>query len=110
MSDRPNTDQEVSGGVSNPAWHNNGSPGLEDTIAELKAKLPGWYYTVCECQVSCDARVAPTTESPHVRFAEHGNPFDEGFDVALPQPCTLADALRFVMREAPAAVAEREAA
>ncbi len=76
---------------------------LPAAIAELKAALPGWWYRVCECQVSCDATIAPTSHSPDIAITyalpAHSK-FDEGFDVALEQPSSLAEALRFVIAEA----------
>lgn len=87
-------------------WKQKPQSDLEAAICELKATLPGWYYMVCECQVSCDARIAPTTESPHVKLAEHGNPFDEGFEAVLEQPSTLAEALRAAMADALTALKE----
>lgn len=73
---------------------------------EFKAKLPGWWYSVCECQVSCDARCAPTTESPHIALVEFDNPFDSGFAVYFEQPSSLAAALRDVMEQALEAISE----
>jgi len=86
------------------AWQTAPADGLEAVIAEFKFKLPGWWFSVCECQVSCDASCAPTKESPHVAFVEAGNEFDGGFHADLPQPSTLADALRDAMNQALAAV------
>lgn len=82
------------------AWQHAPASGLEAAIAEFKAKLPGWWYSVCECQVSCDASCAPTRESLHIALAESSNQFDAGFHAVLPQPSTLADALRDVMEQA----------
>lgn len=81
-------------------WQSEPQRDLEAAIAEFKAKLPGWWYSVCECQVSCDASCAPTVESPDIALAEHGNPFDGGFNADLRQPSTLAEALRDVMLQA----------
>lgn len=86
--------------ASSEMWHVTAHDDLPAAIAEFKAALPGWWYSICECQVSCDATCAPTVESPDVALAAFGNPFDHGFDVALGQPSTLAEALRHVMREA----------
>jgi hypothetical protein len=86
-------------------WHTEPATGLETAIAEFKAALPGWWYSVCECQVSCDATVAPTTESADIALAAFGNNFDHGFSVYLCQPSTLAEALRAAMQEALAAKA-----
>jgi hypothetical protein len=86
-------------------WHSSPATGLEAAIAEFKAALPGWWFSVCECQVSCDASCAPTKESPHCTLAKAGNEFDGGFHADLPQPSTLADALRDVQAQALAAIA-----
>lgn len=89
-------------------WQSAPAIGLEDAIAEFKRKLPGWWFRVGECQVSCDATCAPTTESPHSAWAREDRRFDHGFDADLDQPATLADALRDVMQQALNAIAERE--
>ena len=87
-------------------WQTAPQPDLEAAIAEFKAALPGWWYSVCECQVSCDASCAPTSESEHITLiTEAGDKFDAGFHADLRQPSTLAEALRTVMREALAAIA-----
>lgn len=88
------------GGDVAPEWHTSPATDLEAAIADFKAALPGWWYSVCECQVSCDATCAPTTESPHIALIERDSRFDGGFSVDLRQPSTLADALRHVMRQA----------
>jgi hypothetical protein len=92
-------------GEPSPEWHTKPQPSLEEAIARFKAALPGWWYSVCECQVSCDATVAPTAESPDIALVEHGNDFDGGFSVDLYQPSTLAEALITAMNEALAAKA-----
>lgn len=81
-------------------WKTAPATGLEQAIAEFKAALPGWWFSVCECQVSADASCAPTRESEHVKLAMVDERFDQGFHADLPQPATLADALRAVMQEA----------
>lgn len=82
-------------------WHTTSSDDLEAAIAEFKAALPGWWYSICECQVSCDASCAPTVESEHIHLIENSrDPFDSGFHADLQQPSSLATALRDVMRQA----------
>jgi hypothetical protein len=81
-------------------WQTKPQNDLAAAIAEFKAALPGWWYSVCECQVSCDASCAPTRDSPDIALVEHGNSFDGGFHADLAQPSTLAEALRDVMRQA----------
>jgi hypothetical protein len=82
-------------------WKETNQDGLEAAILDFKRALPGWYYSVCECQVSCDATVAPTTDSADIDLIwEPGDRFDAGFRVDLLQPATLAQALRVAMAEA----------
>lgn len=81
---------------------------LPAAIERLRRELPGWYYRVCECQVSCDATIAPMADSPDADLIEHGNPFDVGFDCDLRQPSTLAEALNGAIDAALAARAERK--
>lgn len=81
-------------------WKTAPQDDLPAAIAEFKVALPGWWYSVCECQVSCDATIAPTVESQDINRVAFGSPFDHGFRVDLPQPSTLAQALRHVMNQA----------
>lgn len=98
-------------------WHSKPQDDLEAAIAEFKAALPGWWYSVCECQVSCDASCAPTAESEHINLIKprepgiefEEDPFDSGFHADLRQPSTLAEALRTVMRDALAEIGARAA-
>ena len=96
------TETEASAGGS---WHLAPARDLEAAIAEFKAALPGWWFSVGECQLSCDASCAPTTESPHIGLIPMNRAFDSGFHVDLPQPSTLAEALRHVLGRAQAAIA-----
>lgn len=77
---------------------------LEDAIAAFKAALPGWWFTVGECQVSADASCGPTRESPHIELIPLDRQFDDGFHADLPQPASMADALRTVQEAALAAI------
>jgi len=87
-------------------WQTKPQNELELAIIEFKAALPGWWYSVCECQVSCDASCAPTVESSDVNLIRKaGDHFDAGFHVDLLQPSTLAQALRTVMQQAISAIA-----
>lgn len=93
------------------SWHATSQGDLSAAIAEFKAALPGWWYSVCECQVSCDASCAPTTESEHINLIQvSGDRFDAGFHVDIPQPSTLAEALRNVMQQALSEIAIRKGA
>lgn len=82
-------------------WRTEPATGLEAAIAEFKAALPGWWFSVCECQVSCDASCAPTTDSPDIDLIQRAcDPFDCGFHADLLQPSSMAEALRDVMAQA----------
>ncbi len=82
-------------------WQTAIPENLEHTISEFKAALPGWWYSVGECQVSCDASCGPTVESEHIALISGADdPFDEGFHADLPQPSTMAIALAAVMQAA----------
>jgi hypothetical protein len=81
-------------------WQTAPATDLEAAIARFKAKLPGWWFSVCECQVSADASCAPTVESEHISLIAHDDRFNDGFHADLEQPATLADALATVMNDA----------
>jgi len=84
-------------------WITSPATGLEEAIARFKADLPGWWFSVGECQVYCDASCAPTSETMDIGIV--GIPgsddrFNSGFHADLQQPSTLAEALDHVRREA----------
>ena len=89
-----------------PDWHTAPATQLEAMIEVFKAKLPGWWFSMGECQVTCHASCAPTIESPHLDLIEHDRRFDDGFHADLPQPTTLASALSDVLSQALDAVAQ----
>lgn len=89
-------------------WPTDCHAGLEAAIAEFKAALPGWWFSVGECQVSCDASCSPTRESPDIALIPRDSRFDAGFHADIAQPATLADALRDAMQQAVAARAQLE--
>lgn len=74
--------------------------GLESAIQAFRTALPGWWFSVCECEVSCDASAAPTRLSEDLALIAKDERFNSGFHVDLTQPSTLADALRCVMEDA----------
>lgn len=90
----------AAGGVLEGAWQTAPADGLEAAIAAFKLALPGWWFSVCECQVSCDASCAPTGESPDLALIPLNAAFDHGFHADLRQPATLAEALGDVMAQA----------
>jgi hypothetical protein len=77
-----------------------GETDIEQAIREFKTALPGWWYSLGECEVSCDASCAPTRQSPDLALIEKDARFDSGFHCDAEQPSTLAIALRDVMEQA----------
>jgi len=88
-----------------PTWHTTKPTLLELAIEDFKRQLPGWWYSVCECQVSCDASCAPTKESGDLALVDQDARFDSGFHADLAQPSSLAAALCDVRDQALAAKA-----
>lgn len=86
-------------------WHTAPAHDLEAAIKRFKADLPGWWFSVGECQVSCDASCAPTPESPHIALIVRDPRFDSGFHADLEQPSSLAEALDSVRADALKAIA-----
>lgn len=72
-------------------------------IARFKQALPGWWYSLGECEKSCDASCAPTRESEDIALIPWDDRFNSGFHHDRPQPSTLAEALMVVMMNAVAA-------
>lgn len=87
-------------------WKTAPADGLERAIVQFKAALPGWWFTVGECQVSADASCGPTRESDHIKYIARDRRFDDGFHADLPMPATMADALHSVMADAHQAITE----
>jgi hypothetical protein len=60
------------------------------TIDRLERELPGWWFTMGKCDLTCHATVGPDR-------AFIGEPalskYDRGFSADLPNPSTLAEAL-----------------
>ena len=81
-------------------WKTTYPHTLEQTIAQFKASLPGYWFTIGECQVSADASCGPTKESPDSQLIKEDKRFDSGFHVDLHQPATMAEALMHVARQA----------
>jgi hypothetical protein len=89
-------------------WKERNDTGLDEAIGRLKRVLPGWWYSVCECQVSIECRVAPTVESPHIALIEKaGDDFDAGFEACHRQPSSPANVLHEAIDMAYAAVMKR---
>jgi len=90
-------------------WKTSPADCLESTIAVFKHMLPGWWFSVGECQVSADASCGPTRESEHIELIAVDQRFDDGFHADLPQPATMAMALINVIDQAQKAIAEHKA-
>lgn len=92
-------------------WKDTQPTGLEEAINRFKRELPGWWFSVGECQVSCDASCGPTRETPDIGLIPHDDRFNSGFHVDMEQPSTLAQALDVVRMDAlkaKAAIAHRD--
>lgn len=79
---------------------------LQAAIAEFHSALPGWWFSVGSCSVSCDASIGPDRAyiaEPILTI------FDEGIHADLTQPSTLAAALRQVTAEAVEALRDPQA-
>ena len=72
------------------AWPHDCHTGIESAIAEFRTRLPGWWYSLGECQVSCDASCAPTSHSGDTALIALDERFNSGFHADLTQPSTLA--------------------
>ena len=74
-------------------------------INEFYTALPGWWFTVGRCSVSCHASVGPDgnwVANPLLDL------FDDGFHSDLALPTTLAEVLRSATAEGVARLAETE--
>lgn len=87
------------------AWRLDCHEGIEKIIERFRKELPNWWYSLGECQVSCDASCAPTSESPDMSLIPQDDRFNSGFHVDMPQPSKLSSALLIVMHGALAAKA-----
>jgi hypothetical protein len=66
--------------------------GGGETLAQVIASVPkGWWWSVGECSVSCDATIGPD-----VAYCDKATlvRFDSGIMADLAQPSTPAEALR----------------
>jgi hypothetical protein len=79
---------------------------FEQALARFKAEFPGWWWKVGECRISCDATIALDKHDVG-RDGDHPDgdlvcyrTFDDGFEVDLPQPSTIVQALLHVMNKA----------
>jgi len=81
-------------------WPDDCHSGVENVIARFRRELPGWWYSLGECQVSCDASCAPTSESKDIELIPQDDRFNSGFHVDVPQPSKLSSALLIVLHAA----------
>lgn len=86
-------------------WDLDCHEGIEKVIEKFREELPNWWYSLGECQVSCDASCAPTSLSPDIGLIPQDERFNSGFHADVPQPSKLSHALLIVMHEALAAKA-----
>jgi hypothetical protein len=74
-------------------WHEC-LAGFADAVSELPG---GWWFSVGVCSVSCHASIGPD-----VAYCDKATliAFDEGFHADIPQPSTVAGALRDCIEQA----------
>lgn len=99
------TDEELIALADAHHWQNMPIDTLASQIEAFRAALPGWWFTIGECQVSADASCAPSRESEHIMLIPLDRRFDDGFHADLPQPATMAEALADVQAQALEAIA-----
>lgn len=87
------------------AWALDCHEGIEKVIARFRRELPNWWYSLGECQVSCDASCGPTSESEDIALIPQDERFNSGFHVDVPQPSKLSSALLILIYSALAAKA-----
>lgn len=85
-------------------WHISGKPqSLDAVIEQFETLLPGWWWTMGNCNVSADASCAPTGEGPDaylIAYRNHDERFDGGFHLDVLHPAHPADSLAHIMAEA----------
>jgi len=75
---------------------------LRAAIDEFQAALPGWWFSLGKCSVSCHASAGPDFQwDDRPLLAIEG--FDDGFHADIGHPSSLGDALRDVLRQGLAA-------
>jgi hypothetical protein len=79
---------------------------VDEAIAKFTKELPGWWWSLGDCNVSADASCGPDVAGPDAHLLKlEDRAFDEGFHADLPQPASVVDALMNVMEQAKAAKA-----
>ena len=73
-----------------------------ELLAVIDRVPDGWWWSVGSCSVSSDASIGPD-----MAYADPAllTAFDAGFHCDLPQPATVADALRDCITQAGVAIA-----
>lgn len=76
---------------------------MNGAVARFRAALPGWWYTMGRCGLTCHASIGPDRfyiEQPFL------NRYDKGFDADIPNPTTCEAALDEAVAKALAALAQ----
>jgi len=70
----------------------NATADLTAAISQFQAHLPGWWWSIGMCSVSCHASCGPDRawQDAHLLTMRE---FDYGFNADLAQPATCAEAL-----------------
>lgn len=80
-------------------WIAGPQDDLAAAIATFTDHLPGWWYSMGECSVSCHASCGPDRTGRDGALL-HDRQFDEGFHADHDQPSTMGGALLDVMEQA----------
>lgn len=70
---------------------------LNGAVARFSALLPGWWFTVGRCDLTCHSTVGP--DRAHIP-APYLNKYDRGFSADIANPTTCAAALNEAVRKA----------
>lgn len=76
---------------------------LSLAVARLKKALPGWWFSVGRCGLTCHASCGPDRAFIGQPFLDR---YDSGFHADIPNPTTLAVALEAALAKALAALSQ----
>ena len=76
---------------------------LDQAVALFTKELPGWWWSVGDCEISAHASCGPNHSGPDGNLIDiESTVFDSGFHVDLRQPSAPAQALLNVLEQAKA--------
>lgn len=90
-------------------WHITGltpAISLDEAVSLFEKELPGWWWTMGNCNCSADASCAPTDEGIALlgtdifTARDFDDRFDSGFHLDAPHPSHPASSLLAIMQQA----------